>query len=165
MGLEKIRRLGDLSLYEHSSAIAKAAVPSCLPLIGQLHGLILEFRNKYGKGRAIAAPQVGVRKRIICWNTGQAITIINPVLSDLSPAMMEIWDDCMSFPGLLVKVRRHRSCTLDFMDSDWNPVRWKLSGDESELIQHEVDHLNGILATQRAVDGKSFRIDQFLQPK
>ena len=69
---------------------------------------------------------------------------------------MELWDDCMSFPELLVKVRRHAQCTIRFRDLAWNEHRMDLDGDLSELLQHECDHLDGILAVSRAIDGKSF---------
>lgn len=161
MGLEKILMLGDLQLYEHSEALEEKEVELYHPVYQELHQLILEFRMKHSRGRAIAAPQIGVRKRIVCWNTGTPVTMINPVLSDLSPEMMEVWDDCMSFPGLLVKVRRHRHCRLDFTDETGRHTTWHLTDDQSELIQHEVDHLDGILATQRAVDGRSFKLEHF----
>jgi len=70
--------------------------------------------------------------------------------------MMEVWDDCMSFPELLVKVKRNKRCKIHYKDLDWkNNV---LEGDLSELLQHEYDHLDGILAVQRAIDNKSFKI-------
>jgi peptide deformylase len=72
---------------------------------------------------------------------------------------MELWDDCMSFPGLLVRVKRHRRCVMDFLDENWQAQQWILEDDLSELIQHEYDHLDGILATQRAIDDRSFRIE------
>lgn len=117
----------------------------------------MEFRKRYGAGRAIAAPQIGVMKRLIYMNIDKPVVIINPELSDFSKEMMEVWDDCLCFPNLLVKVKRHNRCKLLFYDLDWNKLTWSLEGDLSELIQHEYDHLEGILATQRAIDMKSFR--------
>jgi peptide deformylase len=122
-----------------------------------MHDLVLQFRNRYGKGRAIAAPQIGLFKRIVCYQGEHPATLINPELSECSQEMMELWDDCMSFPQLLVRVKRHQRCTLTFRDPEWNLHVWKLEGDLSELFQHEIDHLNGILATDRAIDQRSFR--------
>ena len=118
---------------------------------------VLDFRNKYGAGRAIAAPQIGLQKRIICLNIDKPVAIINPVLTNLSNEMFEVWDDCMSFPSLLVKVKRHKKLTLSFFDSNWQKQTWLLEDDLAELIQHEYDHLDGILATQRAIDQQSFK--------
>ena len=120
--------------------------------------MVLAFRKQYGAGRAIAAPQIGLMKRIICLNTPQKKqTIINPVLSNESEEMMELWDDCMSFPNLLVRVQRHQFCKMTFKNENWETVEWNLENDMSELMQHEYDHLNGILATQRAVDIQAFK--------
>ena len=85
--------------------------------------------------------------------------IINPVLSDFSKETIEIWDDCLCFPQLLVKVRRSRKVNLFFRDLNWQEHHWQLEDDLAELIQHEYDHLDGILATQKAIDNQSFRIN------
>ncbi|MDP6356270.1 MAG: peptide deformylase, partial [Planctomycetota bacterium] len=71
---------------------------------------------------------------------------------------MDVWDDCMCFPDLLVKVERHSTCTLKFRDLDWSERQMELAGDLSELLQHEYDHLDGILAVSRAIDGLSFAL-------
>lgn len=156
--LEKILKLGHPKLYEISTEVKPSEIQILLPQIEELHQLVLEFRKIYGAGRAIAAPQIGLMKRIICLNTPQKKqTIINPILSDFSEEMMELWDDCMSFPNLHVRLQRHFSCTMSFVDEEWKPHTWKLENDMSELMQHEFDHLNGILATQRAIDLQSFR--------
>ncbi|MFK7906400.1 MAG: peptide deformylase [Chitinophagales bacterium] len=156
--LHKIIKLGNPLLYQTSIEVQQNEVDSMKEDIDLLHSLVLEFRAKYGAGRAIAAPQIGLMKRIICMNTDKRYTIINPVLSELSAEMMELWDDCMCFPNLHVRVQRHRYGVLTFRDENWVEHRWELKDDLSELIQHEYDHLDGILATQRAIDGKAFRV-------
>jgi len=157
MAVKDIILLGDPRLYEKSELVLKNEINGLLPQIELLFDTVIDFRNKYGCGRAIAAPQIGLMKRIICLNIDKPVAMLNPELSDLSEEKFEIWDDCMSFPNLLVKVKRHQSLTLTFFDLNFEKQTWHLSGDLSELIQHEYDHLNGILATQRAVDAKSFR--------
>ncbi len=82
--------------------------------------------------------------------------IINPTLEFVGDEMMELMDDCMSFPGLLVRVRRYRHCILRCLDEHWEPQEKQMDDDMSELIQHEYVHLDGILATMRAIDNKSF---------
>ena len=74
--------------------------------------------------------------------------------------MMELMDDCMSFPKLLVRVRRYRHCILRYFDENWVLNEKQMDDDMSELIQHEYDHLDGILATMRAIDNKSFVMKQ-----
>ena len=156
--LDQILKLGNPKLYERSAEVRPDEVSHFQGEIDLMHRLILEYRKVYGQGRAIAAPQIGLMKRIICVNTDNRYILYNPELTDLSEEMFEVWDDCMSFPGLLVKVRRHHSCLLRFRDENWAEQTWKLENDMSELIQHEYDHLDGILATQRAVDDRSFML-------
>ncbi len=157
MAVGDILLLGNPLLYEKSETVRQEEISSLLPNIDLMFETVLDFREKYGVGRAIAAPQIGLMKRIICINIDKPVVIINPELSDLSKEMFEIWDDCMSFPNLLVKVMRHKSLTVKFRDINWQQKTWHLQNDMAELIQHEYDHLDGILATQHAIDDKSFR--------
>ncbi len=155
--LQMILPLGDPRLYEASAPVNEEEINSLPPIIKDLHDILFEFRERYHAGRAIAAPQIGVMKRLIYLHIDQPVVILNPVLSDLSDDMFELWDDCMCFPNLLVRLKRHRSLQLTFRDAQWSEHRWSLSDSLSELIQHEYDHLDGILATQRAIDDKSFK--------
>ena len=157
MAIKDILLLGDQRLYNKSVPVLQEEVFELMPQIELMFETILDFRKKYGAGRAIAAPQIGLFKRIICLNIDRPVAMINPVITRYSKEMFEIWDDCMSFPDLLVKVRRHLSLDIHFFDPDWKVESLTLEGDMSELIQHEFDHLNGILATQRAIDDKSFK--------
>lgn len=157
MQLDDMLMLGDPRLHAVSEAIHRDELPDVAGWAEGLDSIILQFRERYGAGRAVALPQMNVRKRLVCMHVDEPVVMINPELSDLSDEMIELWDDCMCFPRLLVRVRRHRSCTLTFRDMEWTEHTWELADDLSELLQHEVDHLNGILATQRAIDDRSFR--------
>jgi peptide deformylase len=116
-----------------------------------------DIRKRYGFGRGIAAPQLGIMKRLFYLNLDKPYIIINPEIVNPSEEMFELWDDCMSFPNLLVKVKRHQSLTLEYLDENWEKQSWSVDGPISELIQHEYDHLNGVLCTMRAMDDKSFK--------
>jgi len=94
---------------------------------------------------------------LVYMNIDQPVVFINPELHDLSNEKFELWDDCMSFPNLLVKVMRHRSLTIKYLDENWQPQQWQMSDSLSELLQHECDHLDGILCTMRAIDEKAFK--------
>ncbi len=157
MAVKDILLLGNPLLYEKSVRVEKHELGLLSKELDFMSETVLDFRKKYGVGRAIAAPQVGLLKRIICLNIDKPVAIINPELSDLSEDTFELWDDCMSFPNLLVKVKRHKKLTLTFNDLNWVRQTWYLEEDMAELIQHEYDHLDGILATQRAIDNKSFK--------
>ncbi len=157
MAVSDILLLGNPLLYEKSLIVEKEEISVLLPKINLMFETVIDFRIKYGAGRAIAAPQIGLLKRIICLNIEKPLAMINPELMNLSDEMFEIWDDCMSFPNLLVKVKRHKKLTLTFFDINWQKQTWYLEDDLAELIQHEYDHLDGILATQKAIDNQSFR--------
>ena len=154
----KILLLGAPVLYEVSEEVKEDELELLKPVFTDMFDCIRGIRRDYGFGRAIAAPQIGVKKRIICILTDRPYVIINPSLEFVGDEMMELWDDCMSFPNLLVRVRRHKHCILRYRDENWTEQEMRMDDDMSELIQHEYDHLDGILATMRAIDNKSFVI-------
>ncbi|HWZ16831.1 MAG TPA: peptide deformylase [Mucilaginibacter sp.] len=149
--------LGDPRLYEMCGPVLKTELPLVAGWVADLDNVMKEIRAKYGFGRAIAAPQLGIMKRLIYMNIDKPVVFINPELTGMSAEMFELWDDCMSFPHLLVKVKRHRALTIQYLDENWEPQQWKMENALAELLQHEYDHLNGILCTMRAIDEKSFR--------
>lgn len=155
MAVQEILLLGNRQLYEVSSEIKRSEMEEVKQAVTDLHDTIMEFKKKNGFGRAIAAPQIGYQKRLIYMFIDKPLVFINPVLHFEGNEMMELWDDCMSFPGLYVRVKRHKKCIIEYYDMDWNKQNMKLEGDLSELLQHEYDHLDGILAVQRAIDSKS----------
>lgn len=158
MAAREILLLGNPRLFEMCEPVREAQLEQIKPIIQDLHDTLMAFRQKYNAGRAIAAPQIGALKRIVYMHTGEPVVFINPVLDLKSTEMMELWDDCMSFPELLVKVHRHQRCRIRYRDENWEEQSMALEGDLSELLQHEVDHLDGILAVQRAIDEKSFTL-------
>ncbi len=114
------------------------------------------FRDRHGFGRAIAAPQIGFSQRLICGHLDGPRTWINPRIVSRSEETCTLWDDCMSFPELMVKLRRHRSISIEYLNEAGEPCREDdLPPDVAELLQHEIDHLDGILAVDRALDRDS----------
>ena len=100
--------------------------------------------------------QIGVKKRVIYRHLDTPVLFINPRLEFPDEEEMDVMDDCMSFPDLLVRVRRHKRCVIHYRDGQWKECSLALEGDMAELIQHEYDHLDGILATMRAIDDRAF---------
>ena len=156
-GLEDILLLGDPRLYKLSKPVTKAELDQVTTWARELHEVMEAIRSEYGFGRAIAAPQLGIMKRLIYMNIDKPVVIINPEFTFLSDEMFEVWDDCMSLPMLFVKVARHKRATIKFRNEFWQEVTWNIEGDMAELLQHEYDHLDGILCTMRALDEKSFK--------
>lgn len=155
--IHDILKLGDPRLYEVCEPVLKSDLPMVPEWTQQLHEAMEDIRRVYGFGRGIAAPQLGIMKRMFYLNLDRPYIILNPELKGLSGELFELWDDCMSFPNLLVKVKRHQSLTLEYWDENWEKQCWKVEGAISELIQHEYDHLDGVLCTMRAIDEKSFK--------
>jgi peptide deformylase len=156
-GLSDLILLGDPRLYEVCTPVEEHEHAQVAGWAADLHDVMEAVRAKYHFGRAIAAPQLGIMKRLIYMNIERPVVIVNPELSDLSEAQIELWDDCMCFPNLLVRVKRHRYLTLRYLDADRLPQVMHLADDRAELIQHEYDHLNGILCTMRAIDAQAFK--------
>lgn len=154
--IKEILLLGNPKLYETSQPVSREELDSMRGLMADLHDTMMEFRRVYRCGRAIAAPQIGVMKRVLYMFVDKPVLFINPRLEFPDQEQMEVLDDCMSFPGLLVKVDRYKRCRILYKDLDWRDCVMELEGDRSELLQHEYDHLEGILATMRAKDNKAF---------
>jgi peptide deformylase len=153
--VREIMLLGNPRLYEKSTIIQKEEMETVKEAVDDLHDTLMDFRERNGAGRAIAAPQIGIFKRLIYMYIDRPVVFINPVLRFEDDELMEVLDDCMSFPDLLVKVKRRKRCAIEFKDLDFNDQSMRLEGDLSELLQHEYDHLDGILAIMRAVDEKA----------
>ncbi|MBB6128663.1 peptide deformylase [Mucilaginibacter lappiensis] len=149
--------LGDPRLYEKCEPVLQTDIPLVPGWVADMDNVMQEIRAKYNFGRAIAAPQLGIMKRLIYMNIDKPTVFINPEFTWLSDEKFELWDDCMSFPNLLVKVASHQKLTIKYLDDDWQPQEWHMEGDLAELMQHEYDHLEGILCISRAVDPKAFK--------
>ena len=162
--VREILKLGDPRLYEVSEAVTAEELPLVRDWVADLHDTLLDYRKTYGAGRAVAAPQIGIRKRLLYMLTDKAYVFINPRMTFPDAEMIEVLDDCMSFPGLCVKVLRHRRAVLRYTDAAGCDREMALEGDYSELLQHEYDHLDGILATMRAVDDRSLFLMQMKRP-
>lgn len=151
-----VLQLGHPLLRQKARPVREPRSGGFLRDASRLEATLVEFRRNHGFGRAIAAPQIGVARRFLAVNLGQPELMINPEVTWASDETFTLWDDCMSFPFLLVKVRRHASVSVRFLDRGGMEREWKdLDRATAELLQHEIDHLDGILAVDRAVDGSS----------
>lgn len=154
--VKEILLLGNDHLYEVSEEVEKEEIGELKKVVQDLHDTLMEYRHRHGAGRAVAAPQIGIKKRMIYMHIDHPIVFLNPILTFADVEMMKVLDDCMSFPGLYVSLMRHKRCKIEYFDMDWNKCVMELEGNLAELLQHEYDHLDGILATMRANDNKSF---------
>ena len=129
MTVRDVLLLGNPMLYEISKPIQKYELARIADVVTDLHDTLMHFKKRYGAGRAIAAPQIGVMKRLVYMYVDKPVTLINPVLDQKSESMMELLDDCMIFPDLLVKVRRHSDCHISYHNMDWHEEEMWFQGD------------------------------------
>ena len=105
------------------------------------------------KGVGLAAPQVGVKKRILVLNpTGKPeddLALVNPTLVERSGTPVLFEEGCLSFPGIYAEVQRPENCRVKAFTPDGEPFEEELTGFVSRILQHEYDHLEGILLVDR----------------
>ena len=123
-------------------------------IISDLRDTLAQFRSQRGFGRGIAAPQIGATQRIIFIDYEFTGPLINPKIVKRSRRKFHLWDDCFSFPDILAHVQRNYSIEVSFLDEQGKKKQLRADGGLSELLQHEIDHLDGILAIDRAIDTK-----------
>lgn len=154
MAVREILLLGNPVLRTRCEKIRKFSDPGLRNIIADLFDTLADFRRTHGFGRGIAAPQIGSATRITVINVDKPVVLINPKIIKKSKKMMTLWDDCFSFPDILAKVRRHVTITVRYHDEAGKQHVMEARGSLSELLQHEIDHLDGILAVDRAIDSK-----------
>lgn len=149
MPARRILQLGDPVLREIS---APASAVESAAIFDDLRDTLHEFQRTHGFGRGISAVQIGERKRLVYIEIGgRAYRLRNPVYEFQSQDKFTLWDDCFSFPDLLVWLERHQTVRIRYQDETGATQTLAASGAFSELLQHEIDHLDGVLAVDRAL--------------
>jgi peptide deformylase len=110
---------------------------------------LLDWQARFGSGRAIAAPQIGAPMRLVFVEIDEPWPLINPEIIDIGTEDFDVWDDCFSFPDLLVRVSRAYHIRIRYQDPTGKDHEVDLEGDRAELLQHEIDHLDGVLSVDR----------------
>jgi len=147
MAVRRIRQLGDPILRVRCTPVEDPKSPAVRLLSDDLRDTLRAARKKYDMGRALAAPQIGAPVRVVLVEVGKfRACMVNPEITDVGAEDFHVWDDCFSFPNLLVRVNRAYRATLRYIDMKGTVVTMDLDGPMAELLQHELDHLDGILA-------------------
>lgn len=159
MAVKTVLQLGNPRLREKALTVTKFFAPELDVLVNDLADTLAHWRATTGYGRGIAAPQLGVPQRIIFLQLPGEMPwpLINPEIFESSEEKVVVWDACLSFLSIFMQVERHREIVVRYQDlkGESHEVR---AGDDrnlSELLQHEIDHLDGILAIDRIVDIKT----------
>ena len=154
MAVKKILLLGNPVLRSKCKPIKNCSSKSTRATIQNLRDTLDDFHSRHAFGRGIAAPQIGSTVRIIFIRLNDFGPLINPKITKRSKKKFMLWDDCFSFPDILVQVRRHEWVEVSYLDEAGARKKLKATNDLAELLQHEIDHINGILAIDRAISKK-----------
>lgn len=151
MTIRRIRLLGDPILRARCERIANPGSPAARVVLDDLRDTLRDFRARTGFGRGIAAPQIGAPIRLVYAELeGQEpLVLINPEVLDIGYEDFAVWDDCFSLPNLMVRVLRAWHIRLKWQDTrgEWHERIFE--GEAAELLQHELDHLDGVLIVDR----------------
>lgn len=159
MAVRTVRQLGDPVLREKCSEVKDASTPETQALVEDLSDTLAFWRKTTGYGRGIAAPQIGVLQRVIFLRLPgeDPWPLVNPKIIERSDARIVVWDACLSFLSIFMQVERNRDITVQYQDlqGQTHEIQAGELRDLSELLQHEIDHLDGILCLDRVTDLKT----------
>ncbi len=160
MTIHRIRLLGDPILRTRCEPITKPRSAAVRMIVDDLKDTLRDWQARFGRGRGIAAPQIGAPVRIVYVEMEEPWPLINPEIIDIGSEDFMVWDDCFSFPHLLVRVSRAHRIKVKYHDLKGTEQEVELEGDRAELLQHEIDHLDGVLAVDRPYGLDPFCLDE-----
>jgi peptide deformylase len=175
MAVREVLRMGDPCLLLKAKPIEKFDTP-------ELHALIQDMQDtmKHMNGAGIAAPQIGVSQRVVIFGQKESdnainprypdadmvpfTVLINPVLTPMGTAMEDGWEGCLSVPGMRGIVPRYQRLHFAGFDQYGNEIDRLVSGFHARVVQHECDHLDGILYPMRISNLKDFGFSDVFFP-
>ena len=162
--------MGDPRLFQKSSPVERFGT-------GELRQLLEDMRDTMAHlhGAGLAAPQIGVLQRVVIFGVHANprypdveevpdTVLINPVLTPLASEMEEGWEGCLSVPGMRGWVPRFKSLRYSGFDETGKSFQREVSGFHARVVQHEVDHLDGVLYPMRIRDFTRFGFNEALFP-
>jgi peptide deformylase len=168
--IRDVLRMGDPRLWQRSAAVERFGSP-------ELEALLADMRDtmKAQNGAGLAAPQIGVPLRVVIFGMDfnprypdaepvPYTELVNPVLTPLTDEMEEGWEGCLSVPGMRGWVPRYTRLRYEGFLPDGTPVRREVDGFHARVVQHECDHLDGILYPMRMQDMSKFGFTEVLFP-
>jgi len=159
MAIRTVLQLGDPGLREVAKKVDDPAAAEIRALVEDLSDTLAYWRKTTGYGRGIAAPQIGANVRVIFLRLPgeEPWPVVNPVITERSKEKIVVWDACLSFLSIFMKVERYREISVRYQDlsGEQYEVHANEERNLSELLQHEIDHLDGILAVDRITDVKT----------
>ena len=158
MAVRRVLKMGDPLLYRKAELVKGFKTPELDALIADMFDTMAALN-----GAGLAAPQIGVSQRVIIFSVESnprypdvepvpTTVLINPILTPIGDEMEEGWEGCLSVPGLRGLVTRHKSLRYTGFDQHGTPIDRTVSGFHARVVQHECDHLDGILYPMRLRD-------------
>jgi peptide deformylase len=168
--IRDVLRMGDSRLWQRSAPVERFDSR-------ELRALIADLRETMAaqNGAGLAAPQIGVPLRVVIFGVERNprypdaepvpyTELVNPVLTPLGDEMEDGWEGCLSVPGLRGVVPRFTALRYEGFDPQGRPIRREASGFHARVVQHECDHLDGILYPMRMRDFTRFGFTDILFP-
>ena len=168
--IRDILRMGDPRLLERAKPVVRFGTP-------ELRELLVDMRETMAaaNGAGLAAPQIGVPLRVVIFGVEHNTRypdaepvpyteLLNPVLTPLTTEMEEDWEGCLSVPGLRGQVPRYTRMRYTGFDPSGAPIAREVDGFHARVVQHECDHLDGILYPMRIRNMRSFGYIEELFP-
>jgi len=164
----KIARIGHPILLKKTEEVKEIGSDSIKKIVYDMSNTMLD-----AKGIGLAAPQVHIGKSILIFrnlenenvsdSTAQITALINPVIDNIGEAVNDSWEGCLSIPGMLGLVRRYSKIKYSGFDLDGNKITNEAEGLHARVVQHEYDHLNGILYTKRLAHKDAFGFEEEIE--
>jgi peptide deformylase len=170
MAIRDVLKMGDPRLLEPARPVEDFASIELAQLIVDMHDTMRAL-----DGAGLAAPQIGVGLQVVIFEVSANprypdaesvpyTVLINPRLTPLSDEEEEGWEGCLSVPGMRGLVPRHTRLRYQGLDPAGQPIDRSVSGFHARVVQHEVDHLHGILYPMRILDLRNFGFTDTLFP-
>ncbi len=170
MAVLEVLKMGDPRLLSPSRPVTDFSSPELVQLIADMRDTMHAL-----DGAGLAAPQIGVGLQVVIFEvtanprypdaeTVPYTVLINPKLTPLSDTIEEGWEGCLSVPGMRGLVPRHQLLRYQGVDAAGQPVDRSVSDFHARVVQHEVDHLLGILYPMRIRDLRNFGFTETLFP-
>ncbi|MFX0117427.1 MAG: peptide deformylase [Candidatus Hodarchaeota archaeon] len=162
MVVREVFMIGNPTLREKSGKIMDFKDQELLIIIQDLKDTLKHLQQTKRIGRALAAPQIGYLRRIIYYGLPEEpFVMVNPRILWRGKEKFRIWDSCFSFNvAFFVEIERYKSIQVEYQDEVGEKIIKTFSDSLSELIQHEIDHLEGILASDHLTDVKKIILRQ-----
>lgn len=170
MAIKPVLRMGDPLLFAKAESVSEFDTPA-------LHALIQDMQDTMESmnGAGIAAPQIGVSLRVVIFGVGvnprypdaeqvPYTVLINPTLRPVGDEIEDGWEGCLSVPGMRGIVPRYTRLHYTGFDQYGQPIDRLVSGFHARVVQHECDHLDGILYPMRIQDLRNFGYTEVLFP-